>query len=342
MNELHSGFHQLGHSGLKVSRLCLGTMMFGKQTDEATSRRIIDQAFEQGVNFIDTANVYNGGASEEVVGRAIAERRDDWVVATKVGSPMGDQSLPHRRGLSRKHMHKSVHDSLARMGTDHIDLLYLHREDHDTPVEEYVATLGDLIRHGLVRHFGISNHRGWKTAEIVRACDQLGVDRPIATQPLYNAVNRQAEQEVFTAAEHFDMAVVPYSPLARGVLTGKYAPGEKPGADTRAGHQDKRMMETEWREESLVVAQKIADHARSRDIEPAEFALAWVMNNDLVTSAIVGPRTEAHWDSYIRALDIELTEEDEALVDSLITPGHASTPGFNDPAHFVSGRYPRS
>lgn len=341
MNELHSGFHQLGHSGLRVSRLCLGAMMFGGQTDDTTSQRIIDQAFEQGVNFIDTANVYNDGASEVVVGRAIAPRRDDWVVATKVGCPMGDQSHPHHRGLSRKHMYQSVQDSLERMQTDYIDLLYLHREDHETPVEEYVATIGDLIRRGQVRHFGLSNHRGWKTAEIMRVCDQLGVDRPIATQPLYNAVNRQAEQEVFAAAEYFDMAVVPYSPLARGVLTGKYAPGQTPGADTRAGRQDKRIMETEWREESLVIAARIAGHARERGIEPAEFALAWVMNNDLVTSAIVGPRTEAHWGGYMRALEIELTEEDEAFIDALVTPGHASTPGFNDPAHFVPGRHPR-
>ncbi|MDR6358136.1 hypothetical protein Q3H58_004807 [Pseudomonas psychrotolerans] len=161
-------YRSLGRSGLTVSRLNLGSMMFGGPTDEAVSRRIIDAAFAQGINFIDTANVYNDGESERVVGRAIAHRRHDWVLATKAGSPTRrDSTLPHNGGSSRKHLLHSVEQSLQRLDTDYIDLFYLHREDHQTPLEETVATLGELIRQGKIRYWGLSNHRGWKIAEVV-------------------------------------------------------------------------------------------------------------------------------------------------------------------------------
>lgn len=332
-------YRSLGRNGLTVSRLNLGSMMFGGPTDEAVSRRIIDAAFAQGINFIDTANVYNDGESERVVGRAIAHRRHDWVLATKAGSPTRrDSTLPHNGGSSRKHLLHSVEQSLQRLDTDYIDLFYLHREDHQTPLEETVSALGDLLRQGKIRYWGLSNHRGWKIAEVVNVARRLNVEPPVAIQPLYNIVNRQAETEQFTAAAHHGLGIVPYSPLARGVLTGKYTPGATPAADTRAGRNDRRIQETEWRPESLVLAQRIAEHAQARGVSPAAFALAWVLANPLVSSAIVGPRTEAHWASYREALDVVLTAEDEAFIDSLVTPGHASTPGFNDPAHFVSGR----
>ncbi|MBD1554843.1 aldo/keto reductase [Pseudomonas typographi] len=332
-------YRNLGRSGLKVSPLNLGSMMFGDQTDEATSRRIIDSAFARGVNFVDTANVYNKGESERIVGRAIAAQRHAWVLATKAGSPTGQQSpLPHNVGASRKHLLYSAEQSLQRLGTDYIDLFYLHREDHDTALEETVSALGDLIRQGKVRYWGVSNHRGWKIAELVNVARRLNVDAPIAVQPLYNIVNRQAEQEVFTAAAYHGLGIVPYSPLARGVLTGKYAPDQAPAADTRAGRQDKRIQETEWRPESLAIAQQVAAYAKDRGTTPTAFAIAWVLHNPLVTSAIVGPRTEAHWEGYLPALDYHVTAEDEAFIDSLVVPGHASTPGFNDPAHFFSGR----
>lgn len=176
---------------------------------------------------------------------------------------------------------------------------------------------------------------------MAQLADQLGIDRPVASQPLYNIVNRTAEAEQLPAAHHYGLGVVSYSPLARGVLTGKYQPGQEPAADTRAGRGDKRILETEWRPESLAIAQQIAAHARAKGIEAADFALAWVLNNKLVSAAITGPRTEAHWDSYVRALDVRLDAEDEALVDRLVTPGHASTHGFTDPGHPVEGRVTR-
>ncbi|OYV32930.1 MAG: NADP-dependent oxidoreductase [Rhodospirillales bacterium 20-64-7] len=331
-------YRNLGRSGLKVSKLCLGTMMFGGPTEEAEANRIIAQARQAGINFIDTADVYAGGRSEAITGRAIAAERGHWVLATKLGNVTGEG--PNDRGLSRLHMFRAVAASLRRLNTEVIDILYLHREDLSTPLEETVQALGDLIRAGKIRHFGVSNFRAWRVAEISRLCDAAGIGRPVVSQPLYNALNRQAETEHFPACAQYGLGIVPYSPLARGVLTGKYAPGAAPGADTRAGRQDKRLMETEWRDESLAIAQEIAGRAKTRGVTPGQFATAWVLNNRLVTAAIAGPRTEAQWADYLGALEVEFTAEDEAVVDRLVVAGHASTPGYNDPAYPVEGRLP--
>jgi aryl-alcohol dehydrogenase-like predicted oxidoreductase len=329
-------YRPLGRSGLKISPLCLGTMMFGGPTDEPTARRITARAREAGVNFIDTADVYTGGAAEAISGRAIADDRGWWVLATKLANPTG--AGPNDRGLSRAHMFRAVEASLGRLQTDVIDLLYLHREDHTTPMAETVRALADLIRAGKIRHFGVSNFRAWRVAEICRLCDDAGIDRPAASQSLYNALNRQIETEHIPACTFYGVGVVTYSPLARGVLTAKYAPGAKPAADTRAGRQDKRMMETEWRDESLTIAATIAAHAQDQNITPSQFAVAWVLHNKSVSAAIGGPRTEAQWEDYLKALDYRLTPEDEQLVDRLVTTGHASTPGYNDPQYPVEGR----
>ncbi len=329
-------YRYLGRSALKVSPLCLGTMMFGGETEEATSARIIDKAFDQGINFIDTADVYHAGRSESIVGRAIAARRDSWVVATKFGYPGGQG--PNEQGQSRKWIVQSVDASLKRLGTDYIDILYFHRALADAPLEEGMRTIGDLIRQGKVRYYGVSNFRGWRIAEIVRLADQLGIDRPVASEPLYNMVDRTAEVEQLPAAAHYGIGVVPYSPLARGVLTGKYAPDAPVPADSRAGRGDRRIQQTEWRPESLKIAQQVAAHAAARGTTSIAFALAWVLKNRLVSAAIAGPRTEAHWDSYVDALTLALGPDDEAFVDGLVPPGHASTPGYTDPGYPVEGR----
>ncbi|WDR87437.1 aldo/keto reductase [Burkholderia ambifaria] len=331
-------YRYLGRSALKVSPLCLGTMMFGGETDEATSTRIIDKAFDQGVNFIDTADVYHAGRSEEIVGRAIARHRDSWVVATKFGYPASPDAGPNRQGQSRKWIYESVDASLKRLGTDYIDILYFHRTLTDAPLEEGMRAVADLIRQGKVRYVGLSNFKGWRIAEIVRIADQLGIDRPVASEPLYNLVDRTAEVEQLPAAAHYGIGVVPYSPLARGVLTGKYAPDRRPPADSRAGRGDRRIQQTEWRPESLHIAQQVAAHAAARGTTSVAFALAWVMKNRIVSSTIAGPRTEAHWDSYIDALTLELGPDDERFVDSLVPPGHASTHGYTDPGYPVEGR----
>lgn len=341
-------YRQLGRSGLKISTLTLGTMMFGGQTDEATAASIIDAAREQGVNSIDTADAYHQGESERVVGRQIARQRDRWVLATKFGNPFdfdGNAGANGRdvnaTGGARKHVIRAVEASLARLGTDYLDLVYLHREDHDTPVEETVRALGDLIAAGKLRYYGLSNHRAWRIAEFSHVADALGVPRPIASQPLYNLANRQVEAEQLSAAWHYGLGVISYSPLARGVLTGKYEPGAQPDANTRAGRQDRRLQETEWRPETLDLARHVELHARARNLSAAQFALAWVLNSRYITSAIAGPRTEAQWRDYLPALQYTLDAEDEAFVDSLVASGHPSTPGFIDPGHPFFGRLVR-
>jgi aryl-alcohol dehydrogenase-like predicted oxidoreductase len=329
-------YRNLGRSALKVSPLCLGAMMFGGETDEPTAKRIIAKAFEQGVNFVDTADVYNGGRSEQVVGGAIAGRRDSWVVATKFGYVAGPR--PNEQGQSRKWIIQAVEASLKRLGTDYIDIIYFHRALSEAPLEEGLRAVSDLIRQGKVRYYGVSNFRGWRIAEMARLADKLGIELPVASEPLYNIVDRTAEVEQLPAAAHYGLGVVPYSPLARGVLTGKYAVDAAPPPDTRAGRGDKRIHQTEWRPESLRIAQAIAAHAAERGTTSVAFALAWVLKNRLVSAAIAGPRTEAQWDSYLEALTLRLGPEDEKFVDGLVAPGHASTPGYTDPGYPVEGR----
>ena len=173
---------------------------------------------------------------------------------------------------------------------------------------------------------------------VFELADQMGIDRPVAIEPVYNMVDRTAEVELLPAAANYGIGAVPYSPLARGVLTGKYARDGAPPADSRAGRGDRRIQQTEWRQESLAIAQKLAAYAAERGTTPIAFAIAWVLKNDIVSSAIAGPRTEAHWDSYVEALTLRLGPDDEKFVDSLVPPGHASTPGYTDPNYPVEGR----
>ena len=331
-------YRRLGRSGLKVSALCLGAMMFGDRTDEAEAGRIVASAREAGVNFVDTADAYAKGESERILGCLIAADRERWVVATKVGNTGAPP--PNDADLSRRHVMRAIDASLGRLGIDHVDLYYLHLEDTGTPLEETAATMGDLVRAGKIRYWGVSNFRAWRIAEIALLADRIGVPRPAVCQPYYNAVNRMPEVEVLPACEHFGLGVVPYSPLARGVLTGKYRLGEAPAAETRAGRGDKRMMQTEFRAESLAVAQKIKAHAARRGMSAAEFAFNWVLNSGAVTSVLAGPRTLDQWRGYLGALGRGFSAEDEALIDALVAPGHPSTPGYTDPRYPATGRRP--
>ncbi len=332
-------YRRLGRSGLKTSPLCLGAMMFGDQTDEEGSRRIVERAREAGVNFIDTADAYGAGRSEEIVGRAVKADRDRWVLATKVGYPV-DPAFP--ADLSRKYVIRAVDQSLRRLGTDYIDLYYLHRDDVTTPLEETVRALADLVHQGKIRYFGVSNFRGWRLAQVVRLCDELGIDRPAACQPQYNAMNRMPEAELLPACDFYGVGVVPYSPLARGVLTGKYADIDQLPEGSRAARKDRRILQTELRPESISLAQQIKAHAEGRGSTASHFAVNWVLNNALVSSVIAGPRTLEQWDDYLAALQEPFTAEDEALVDRLVAPGHPSTPGFSDPLYPVTGRLART
>jgi aryl-alcohol dehydrogenase (NADP+) len=328
-------FRRLGRSGLEVSVLCLGTMMFGDRTDAARSKEIVAHARDSGVNFIDTADVYSKGASETIVGAAIRSERDRWVLATKVGNVM--TKAPHDGGLSRRWIFAACDASLKRLGTDWIDIYYLHRDDTHTPIFETVAAMGDLMRAGKIRYFGISNFRGWRIAEVMHWCEHLHVPQPVVCQPYYNLLNRTPEVEILPACDYFGIGVAPYSPIARGVLTGKYAPGAIP-ADSRAGRKDQRFMETEFRDESIAIAQTLKRHAESTGRSATQFALAWLWANRIVTSVIAGPRTMEQWKDYVDAIGTAWSADDENLVDSLVTPGHPSTPRYNDPQYPFYGR----
>src|SRR4051794_16071562 len=243
-------YRRLGRSGLKVSPICLGTQMFGGSANTAAANTIIDRARERGVNFIDTADAYAGGESERIVGAAIKRDRSQWILATKGGLPTGKG--PNGNGTSRHWVYQAVEASLQRLGTDYIDVYYLQVEDADTRLEETVGAFADLMRAGKIRYYGLSNYKGWRLAEICNIADRMNVDRPVVSQPSYNAANRMPEIEHLPACAYYGVGVAVSSPLARGVLTGKYKPGSKPAADSRAGRNDQRMLTTEFREETMV------------------------------------------------------------------------------------------
>lgn len=336
-------YRRLGASGLEVSVVCLGAMMFGDHTPEAEAHEIVAAAYDAGVNFIDTADVYSAGVSESITGSAIRKQRSRWIVATKVANPLaGEVNVrPHTGGLSRRWICQACDASLARLACEWIDVYYLHRDDPATPIAETVAAIGDLIRAGKIRYFGISNYRGWRIAEVVRWCERLSVPPPVVCQPYYNLLNRMPEVEILPACDHFGIGVASYSPLARGVLTGKYADGAVPG-DSRAARRDRRMMQTEFRRESFAIAERLAAHAAATGRTPIQFALAWLWANPIVSAVIGGPRTLAQWRLYLDAVGTAWSSEDEALVDSLVAPGHPSTPGYNDPVYPFYGRRRRS
>lgn len=329
-------YRNLGKSNLKVSALCLGTMMFGDQTDVEEAKAIVSDAHTHGVNYIDTADVYTKGASETMVGQLLATHRHDWILATKLGNKMSER--PNEGHYSRSWMMREIEASLRRLQTDYVDILYLHLDYAAMDLEEPLRALQAMLLAGKIRYWGISNFRGWRIAHVVHLSQQLGMPSPVVCQPYYNLLNRMPEVEILPACAHFGLGVTPYSPIARGVLTGKYAPGESPAQGTRAGRSDKRMVETEFRQESLAIAQTLLQHAQSKGIALAHFATAWVLANPIVSSVIAGPRTLAQWQDYLPALEYTVTDEDEALVDSLVRPGHPSSPGFTDPAYPLTGR----
>lgn len=333
-------YQPLGASGLKVSKLWLGTMMFGDQTDAAEAANIVAATRDAGINAIDTADAYANGESERITGQLIAADRARWILATKLANPMGPG--PNDRGLSRRHIMAAVDASLQRLGTDFIDVLYLHREDATTPLEETLAAIATLIERGKIHHFGLSNFRAWRIARVAEMCRAMGLQPPVVCQPPYNAMSRQIETELLPCCAHYGIGAVVYSPLARGVLSGKYRPGAAPPAGSRAARNDMRIMQTEFRPESLALAAKMAEHASARGLTATQLALGWVWNNTLVNGVIGGPKTLVQWQDYLDALEAKFSAEDEAFVSALVSTGHASTPGYNDPQYPLTGRAPRT
>jgi aryl-alcohol dehydrogenase-like predicted oxidoreductase len=329
-------YRRLGKSNLRVSALCLGTMMFGDQTGVDEAREIMAAARGEGVNFIDTADVYSKGGSETMLGALLKGNRNDWVLATKLGNPM--TGAPNHGRYSRYWMMREVESSLQRLATDHVDILYLHRDYLQDDLEEAVRTAGDLIRAGKIGAFGLSNFHGWRIAEVVHLCEKLNVPAPVVCQPYYNLLNRGPEVEILPACAHHGLGVVPYSPVARGVLTGKYLPGQAAPEGTRASRGDKRLLETEFNQRSLEVAATLKEHCQARGVAMSHFATAWVLANPHVSAVIAGPRTLAQMKDYFPALELVISAEEERLVDGLVSPGHPSSPGYSDPSYPFYGR----
>lgn len=303
----------LGRTGVKVSPLCFGTMSFGDIADEAESARMFHRCRDVGINFFDCANTYAGGRSEEILGELIADCRDEIVLTTKVVSRTGDDI--NQGGASRRHIQIALEESLRRLNTDRIDVYFLHHYDAETPIEESLRALDDLVRQGKILYPAVSNWAAWQVMKAQGIAENKGLARIECLQPMYNLVKRQAEVEILPMAANEEIGVIPYSPLGGGLLTGKYA------ADGRADAG--RLIENRLYSKRYGVAdyyQSAADfaaHARERGLEPATLAVAWVMGHPAVTAPIIGARNLAQLQSSLAALDVAMTPDWYAEISAL-------------------------
>jgi aryl-alcohol dehydrogenase (NADP+) len=311
----------LGCSGLKVSRICLGTMTYGSSKwrpwvlDESESRQFYQQALESGINFFDTADMYSQGVSEEVTGRALRDftRREEVVIATKVYFPTGEK--PNQRGLSRLHIMQAVEDSLRRLGTDYIDLYQIHRWDYETPIEETLSALHDLVTTGKVRYIGASSMHAWQFAKSLYLADLHGWTRFISMQNHYNLIYREEEREMLPLCRDEGIGVIPWSPLARGFLAGNRKPGAM--GDTQRAKTDDYAHQLYYRESDFEVAARVTEVAKVRNVTPAQVALAWMLQQPGITAPILGFSRMHHLKEAVAALDITLSKSE---VESLEEP----------------------
>ncbi len=330
---------RLGHSGLKVSRLCLGTMMFGRwgNPDHADCTRIIARALDQGVNFIDTANRYAMGESEEILAKALAGRRQEVVLATKVFMPGPGGLLD--RGTSRRHIMLQVEESLRRLGTDWIDLYQIHRNDADTPLDETLGALTDCVRQGKVRYLGVSTGTlaesrsmyfgGWRMVESLWISDRRHLERFVATQPPYSIFVREMEREVFPVCRAHGFGAIVWSPLDGGWLAGRYRKGQPIPEDSRARNQTEfgafvaRQfdMTTARAERRLGIIETLVGMAAELGVPLARYATAWTLAHPAVTSAIIGPRVMRHLDDALPAGEVRIPKEHLERIDALVPPG---------------------
>ena len=315
-------YRPLGRTGVMVSPLCLGAMNFGSPTGKEESTAIINRALDAGINFLDTANVYNQGESERIVGQALKENghRDQVILATKVYGRIGDG--PNDQGTSRYHIMKACEDSLRRLQTDHLDLYQLHRPSISVPQDETLRAFDDLIRAGKVRYIGCSTHPAWMVMEALAISDRYGLARYVSEQPPYNLLDRRIENELIPLCQKYGVAVLPWSPLAGGVLTGRYPLDGKIPEDSRAARWGERTQERITRR-GIEVSVTVAEMAQERGMTAAQLALLWVKDQPGVTSPIIGPRTMAHLDQAIAVLEKTLDDADRPLFDALVHPGNA-------------------
>lgn len=341
-------YRPFGRTGLRVSSLAVGGMMFGGRADQRETERIVDRALDAGINIFDTANVYGSGASEIATGVALARdgKRARCLVCTKAGFPT-DESDVNAHGGSRRHLIEQCEASLRRLGTDYIDLYQIHRPHQGAAIDETLRALDDLVRSGKVRHIGSSNFPGWHHVEALWASRDLGLNRLVSDQSPYNILDRRIERELLPATRTFDSAVLIWGPLASGILTGKYRRSEKLPADSRFAHPigvTSLTGETSTADENEpsapmhpIYANRLSDRAydaverleklaAARGMPIADLALAWVLHQPGVTSALVGPRTLDQLDQALRGREVSLTAKDLAEIDAIVPPGTHVSP----------------
>ncbi len=315
-------YRKLGRSGVLVSPLCLGAMNFGGPTSEADSFAIMQKAVEAGINFFDTANVYNKGESERIVGKFLKENnlREQIVLATKVNGRMGD--LPNEGGASRYHIIKACEDSLRRLQTDHIDLYQLHRPPTH-PQEETLRAFDDLIHTGKVRYIGCSTHPAWMVMEALSLSERYGLNRYVSEQPPYNLLDRRIENELVPLCQKYDLAILPWSPLAMGILAGRYSQPDDYPEDSRARLWDSSAMKARITQRGIDAGKAVARMAQERGLTVSQLSLLWTKDQPGVTAPIIGPRTLAHLEDALGTLDKTLDDADRPLFDELVHPGNA-------------------
>jgi aryl-alcohol dehydrogenase-like predicted oxidoreductase len=303
----------VGKTGVRVSPLCFGTMLFGSDTDEETSAAMFAACRDAGINFFDTADVYNGGASETILGKLIAGSRDDLVITSKAFFPTGGDV--NARGLSRRHVTRAVENSLARLGTDRLDFYFVHNFDETVPIEETVRTLDDLQRQGKILYPAVSNWAAWQIASALGVSARDHLARFELIQPMYNLARRQAEVEILPLARAENLGVISYSPLGGGLLTGKYGKGKRPGTGRLVENPlyvDRYSLDSDY-----VTADRFTAFAADAGIAPATLAVAWVMSNPDVTAPIIGARSPAQLADSLAALDVAMTPRLRAEISAL-------------------------
>ena len=326
--------HPLGHTGVSVSRFCLGAMMFGAwgNPDHDESVRIIHAALDAGINFIDTADVYGAGESEEIVGKALKGRRDDVILATKFHNPMGDD--PNQQGNSRRWIMRAVEDSLRRLNTDWIDLYQVHRPDPGTDVEETLGALTDLVRQGKVRYIGGSTFPASQIVEAQWAARERNLQRFVTEQPAYSILVRAVEADVLPTCLRHGMGVMSYSPLTGGWLSGRWRKDSGQQASSRAGRLPERFdLANPFNQRKLDAVEELARLAGDAGITLIQLAIAFVLNHPAITSALIGPRTMAQLESQLAAADIVLEDAVLDRIDEIVPPGVTINPADNSYAN---------
>jgi len=315
-------YRLLGRTGVLVSPLCLGAMNFGAPTNADDSIALINRALDGGINFIDTANVYNAGESERIVGRALKEngKRDKVVLATKVHNRMGDG--PNDRGDSRYHIVKACEDSLKRLQTDHIDLYQLHRPPLNNAQDETLRAFDDLVHAGKVLYIGSSTFPAWMLMEALAISEKQNLARYVTEQPPYNLLDRRIENELVPLCQKYEIAILPWSPLAGGMLAGRYPPGAEIATDTRAARPN-NPLRPRLSILGRQVSARVGELAQERGMSAAQLALLWTKDQPGITAPIIGPRTMEHLESFLPVMDMKLSDADRKLFDELVHPGTA-------------------